>query len=174
MPRLSSRAAAVDFSGFVRVRVFVNPEGKVVHATAISGHPLLLADCETSAYYSTFSAQTENGRRVSFFTVIKYPFGTVRVPKTISGGVLNGKAISLPRPAYPAAGRAVRAGGAVSVQVLIDESGNVISANAVSGHPLLQAAAVEAALAAKFAPLLLSGVPVKVSGVITYNFVLGK
>lgn len=92
-------------------------------------------------------------------------------PKTVSGGVLNGKATSLPRPAYPPAARAVRASGAVSVQVLISESGSVISANAVSGHPLLRAAAEGAARGARFSPTLLSGQPVKVSGVITYNFV---
>lgn len=93
------------------------------------------------------------------------------VPKQISGGVLNGKATSLPKPPYPPAARAVRASGAVSVQVLIDESGNVVSASAVSGHPLLRAAAVAAARSAKFSPTMLSGQPVKVSGVITYNFV---
>ena len=93
------------------------------------------------------------------------------VPKTISGGVLNGKAVSLPKPAYPPAARAVRAGGSVSVQVLISESGSVISASAVSGHPLLRAAAEGAARGARFSPTLLSGQPVKVSGVITYNFV---
>jgi TonB family protein len=93
------------------------------------------------------------------------------VPKTISGGVLNGKAISLPKPPYPPVARAVRASGSVSVQVLIDEQGNVISASAVSGHPLLRASAVAAAHGAKFSPTVLSGQPVKVSGVITYNFV---
>jgi periplasmic protein TonB len=93
------------------------------------------------------------------------------VPKTISGGVLNGKATNLPKPPYPPAARAVRASGAVSVQVLISESGSVISANAVSGHPLLRSAAVAAARGARFSPTLLSGQPVKVSGVITYNFV---
>lgn len=93
------------------------------------------------------------------------------VPKTVSGGVLNGKATSLPKPAYPAAAKAVRAGGAVSVQVLISESGSVISANAVSGHPLLRAAAEGAARGARFSPTMLSGQAVKVSGVITYNFV---
>jgi TonB family protein len=92
-------------------------------------------------------------------------------PKTISAGVLNGKAISLPKPPYPPVAKAVRASGAVSVQVLIDEKGNVVSATAVSGHPLLQAAAVQAARGAKFSPTVLSGQPVKVSGIITYNFV---
>lgn len=92
-------------------------------------------------------------------------------PKTVSGGVLNGKATSLPKPGYPPAAKAIHAGGAVSVQVLIDESGRVVSASAVSGHPLLRAAAVSAAQGARFSPTLLSGQPVKVSGVITYNFV---
>jgi len=92
------------------------------------------------------------------------------VPKIVSGGVLNGKATSLPKPAYPAAAKAIHASGSVVVQVTIDESGRVISASAVSGHPLLKAAAVSAAQGARFSPTLLSGTPVKVSGVITYNF----
>jgi len=94
-----------------------------------------------------------------------------KLPSQISGGVLNGKAVSLPKPAYPPAALAVNAEGAVSVQVLIDENGQVISASAVSGHPLLRPAAVEAARGATFSPTLLAGTPVKVSGVITYNFV---
>lgn len=91
--------------------------------------------------------------------------------KPISGGVLNGKARSLPKPPYPPAARAVRADGAVQVQVVIDEAGNVISASAVSGHPLLRQAAAQAARGAKFSPTMLSGQPVKVQGIITYNFV---
>jgi TonB family protein len=92
--------------------------------------------------------------------------------KTISGGVLNGKAISKPQPPYPAIAKAARASGTVTVQIVVDESGRVISASAVGGHPLLQQAAVQAARQARFSPTLLSGQPVKVSGVITYNFVL--
>ena len=88
----------------------------------------------------------------------------------ISGGVLNGKAISLPEPAYPPMGRAVKASGTVVVQVTVDEKGNVISARAVSGHPLLRATSVAAALRAKFSPTKLSGEPVKVNGVVNYNF----
>ena len=92
-------------------------------------------------------------------------------PKTVSGGVVNGKAQNLPKPEYPPAALAVRASGAVNVQVTIDETGVVISAAAVSGHPLLRAAAVEAAKQARFSPTLLNGEPVKVTGVIVYNFV---
>jgi protein TonB len=89
----------------------------------------------------------------------------------ISGGVLNGKAIHLVTPPYPAIARSAHASGPVQVQVLIDENGNVVSATATSGHPLLRAAAVAAAHASKFSPTKLSGQPVKVNGVIIYNFV---
>lgn len=99
------------------------------------------------------------------------PPATPAPPKIIQGGVVNGKAISLPKPAYPASARAVRAQGAVNVQVIIDESGNVTSATAISGHALLRASAVSAARGARFSPTKLSGVPVKVSGIIIYNFV---
>ena len=90
--------------------------------------------------------------------------------RPISGGVLNGKAISLPKPAYPAIAKAARASGNVAVQIMIDEQGCVISARAASGHPLLQAAAVQAARQACFTPTRLSGVAVKVTGVIVYRF----
>jgi Gram-negative bacterial TonB protein C-terminal len=61
-------------------------------------------------------------------------------------------------------------GHTVLVQVLIDEEGNVIAAKALEGHPLLQAVSVAAAREAKFSPTLLEGEPVKVTGVIQYNF----
>jgi protein TonB len=94
-------------------------------------------------------------------------------PKTIvSGGVLNGKAISKPQPAYPAIARAARASGVVIVSVTVDESGKVISARGVSGHPLLINAAVQSAYGWRFTPTMLSGQPVKVNGTITFNFTL--
>ncbi|MEA2203654.1 MAG: hypothetical protein QOE77_430 [Blastocatellia bacterium] len=88
----------------------------------------------------------------------------------INGGVLNGKAISLPLPETPAIARSAKASGAVAVNIVIDEDGNVVSANVESGHPLLRAAAVAAAREAKFSPTKLSGQPVKVQGVLIYNF----
>ncbi|MEP6913250.1 MAG: energy transducer TonB [bacterium] len=95
-------------------------------------------------------------------------------PKRIitSSRVLNGLAISLPKPAYPSIARQARVQGAVNVQVLIDETGKVISAKAVSGSPLLMLAAQQAAFGARFSPTQLGDQAVKVSGVITYNFML--
>jgi len=89
----------------------------------------------------------------------------------ISGGVLNGKAITLPRPEYPAVARAAKASGSVTVEVTIDEDGNVVSARSVSGHPLLQSAAVTAARQARFTPTKVSGQAVKVNGVLVYTFI---
>ena len=92
--------------------------------------------------------------------------------QTIAAGVLNEKAISLPKPPYPPAARAVRAAGTVTVEVLVDFDGSVISAIATTGHPLLRAAAVSAARSARFRPEVSNGKPVKVSGVVNYEFVL--
>lgn len=92
-------------------------------------------------------------------------------PYTVPGGVLNGKAISVPITEYPTAARAAKASGNVIVKVLVDVDGYVVVASAGSGHPLLRAAAETAARAAKFSPTLLGGESVKVSGVITYYFV---
>ena len=90
----------------------------------------------------------------------------------ISVGQLNAKAVRLPKPLYPETARRMRAGGVVVVQVTVDESGKVVSANAVSGHATLRDAAVAAARQARFAPALVSGKPMRVSGFITYNFSL--
>ncbi|MGZ8843798.1 MAG: TonB family protein, partial [Pyrinomonadaceae bacterium] len=96
--------------------------------------------------------------------------GGVLKGKNIEGGVLNGKAASLPVPAYPSIARAAGAEGNVIVRVTIDEGGNIIEAQAVSGHPLLQAAAVSAAREAKFTPTRLEGKPVRVRGSLVYTF----
>lgn len=92
--------------------------------------------------------------------------------KPISGGVLNGTAISLPPPIYPDTARRMRTAGTVTVEVILDETGKVVSANATTGPTILRDAAVQAALKAKFSPTKLSGQPVKVSGVINYKFAL--
>ena len=88
------------------------------------------------------------------------------------GGVLNGKAILLAQPAYPAEAKASRAQGTVPVRVLVDELGRVVKATAESGPQALRSAAVDAARRCRFTPTLLSGRPVKVTGIVNYNFTL--
>lgn len=96
------------------------------------------------------------------------PPDRLRLPSTI----ISSKIIVKPAPAYPPIAKQVGARGTVTVEILIDERGHVISAQATSGHPLLRAAAQGSAYQARFSPTSVSGQPVKVSGVITYNFVL--
>jgi protein TonB len=67
---------------------------------------------------------------------------------------------------------AAQVSGPVVVEITVDEEGNVISARAVSGHPLLRDAAVEAARQWNFTPTTLQGEPVKVIGTLTFNFTL--
>jgi TonB family protein len=96
------------------------------------------------------------------------PRSTVRV----SGQVLQGKALTKITPEYPTLARSIHVGGPVAVEVVISQNGQVESAHAISGHPLLMQAAVEAAKHWRFEPTLLSGVAVRVTGVITFVFKL--
>jgi Ca-activated chloride channel family protein len=88
----------------------------------------------------------------------------------VSGGVLNGKAVSLPKPVYPLAAKNMGVTGTVIVEVTLDETGKVISARALSGHQLLLNACVNAARQARFSPTTVSGQAVRVLGTITYTF----
>jgi len=100
------------------------------------------------------------------------PEPTPRGPQKISSGVLQGMALKRPKPTYPPIARAARASGAVVVQVVISEDGRVEEAVVQSGHPLLRDAALQSARQWVFRPTTLSGVPVKVQGVLTFNFTL--
>ena len=92
-------------------------------------------------------------------------------PSPTSIGILNGRAISLQKPAYPDEARKAHASGTVVVEIEIDECGNVSSAKAISGPAILRKACESAARGAKFTPTVVNGSPIRVTGVIQYNFV---
>lgn len=94
--------------------------------------------------------------------------------KSISGGALNGRALNLPQPSYPDPAKRAHLSGLVTVEVVVDETGKVISAQATGGPSMLRDPAVQAAMKARFSPTLLSGQPVKVTGVINYKFTLAQ
>lgn len=187
-PVYSEEAKAAKIQGTVRIEVLVDEQGTVISAEPVIGqaaivklgdgstktiepepvNPILIESAQQAAMAAKFSPTLLGDVPVKVRGVLTYRFA---VMSDINGGILNGKATSLPLPKYPAAAAAVRASGQVSVQITIGENGEVESASAVSGHPLLRAAAVEAARMAKFSPTLLSGNPVKVTGVVVYNFV---
>ena len=92
--------------------------------------------------------------------------------RTSDGGVLNGKALRLPKPPYPREAREKRAAGIVRVQVIIDETGRVVHACASSGPSVLHQVTERSAYGALFSPTTRDGEPIKVTGVITYSFKL--
>lgn len=95
------------------------------------------------------------------------PEGAPKSSETIEGHI-----VKHPQPEYPARAKAVRAQGTVAVKVMIDEKGKVIAAQIETGHPLLRASALKAAREAEFTPIVFKGQPVKIVGVILYNFTL--
>ncbi len=193
---ISAEDEAAGIDGEIKIALDINKSGEVTNAVVYiapmwpcgvelySRVNSVMREAEKAVRTYKFSPAMKDGKpietKVGLTMLIgkmyrekkssKWPLDP-NVSKPISGGVINGKAIALPKPSYPIEAKRANAGGAVSIQVLISEDGNVLSAQAVSGSPLLQFAAREAACGAKFSPTLLLGNPVKVSGVIVYNFV---
>ena len=195
---LPQSAVEAELSGTISVAVRVDETGKPTTAVLTTG-PLwpcgasvptkaiedLSVELSQAMMKLQFKPAMQDGKAVAKDVLLKLTLKNPKLapqividpatgkpkPVQISGGVLNGKAKSMPRPSYPAAARARGESGGVAVQVLIDENGKVVRAGGVQGAPLLRMAAREAACDAKFDPTRLSGNPVKVSGVLTYNFV---
>lgn len=90
----------------------------------------------------------------------------------VSEGVLKGMAVRRQVPVYSQIAKTAHAAGLVQVMVTISEDGKVIDAQVLNGHPLLRQSALDAARQWIFTPTTLSGVPVKVQGVLSFNFLL--
>ncbi|HEX2491433.1 MAG TPA: TonB family protein, partial [Blastocatellia bacterium] len=180
-------AKQVTASGEVRVEVIIGENGRVISARAVSGHPALRSAAEDAASLWVFKPAEVGGKPVQVPGTLTFVFNLPQPPTsvppadtgaetakrlTVSGGVLQGKAIKKVQPPYPPIAKAARASGAVQVQVTISETGEVIEASVISGHPLLRDAALQAARQWLFKPTELSGVPVKVQGILTFNFTL--
>lgn len=197
--QISAEDEAAGIDGKLKIAVDVNRSGEVTNAVVYIGPAWpcngdldkrvrqIIKDVEKAVRDFKFSPKIKDGKPAETRLGLTMAIGgssrepavkappsdndAPKVPKLVVGGVVNGKALSLPKPAYPFEAREARAGGAVHVQVLISEEGKIISAQAIDGHPLLQFAARSAACGAKFSKTSLQGQPVKVSGIITYNFI---
>jgi protein TonB len=104
---------------------------------------------------------------------------TVAVPKAatpqrirVSQGVVEGNAISQPKPLYPSMAKMARVQGQVVLQAIISKTGVIENLRVVSGHPMLQQAALDAVRQWRYRPYLLNGEPVEVETTITVNFTL--
>jgi TonB family protein len=180
-------AKQINASGEVQVSIVIGENGRVVEAKAIKGHPVLRSAAEDAARKWVFKPTEVGGRPVPVQGTLSFVFmppppptsvppaaASAETPEklNVSGGVLQGNAIKRVQPPYPPIAKAARASGPVQVQVTIGETGDVIEASVISGHPLLRDAALQAARQWLFKPTELSGVPVKVQGILTFNFML--
>jgi hypothetical protein len=89
----------------------------------------------------------------------------------VNVGVMNSRARSLTKPAYPSAAKKAGVAGRVEIQILIDEEGNVLEAKAISGPSVLRSPALSAALQSTFNPVKVGDKPVRAFGTIIYNFI---
>lgn len=155
---------AKDFcaDGKVEVEVLIGEDGKVISAKAISGDELLQNSAVEAAQKAKFG-RTADGLPVK--GVVVYNFVPER--KCIVVGIVNNKAKYLPKPVYP---KNCRCQGIIKVRIVVDMSGNVISARIDSGNPLLRISAVEAARKTKFSPILINALPIFVVAFLEYKF----
>jgi len=187
-------AKDAGIGGKITVRVMVGESGEVLSVDEATGpaklckggnnDPRLVAlrnSVIEAVKQAKFSPGMKDGKPVKATIWLNMTFdpseegpATDSQKKVVRVGVVTGKALRLPKPDYPGAARASRAGGPVTVRVVVDEKGDVFSAEAVSGHPLLRSAAVSVACDAKFSPTEIEGKAVRVTGVLTYNFWPGR
>ena len=96
-----------------------------------------------------------------------------RVLPRVSGHCFDGCPVSVVKPYYSNEARRLRIWGQVKVEAVVDETGKVIYARAVSGQPLLRQAAEQAARVSSYQPKKTCGdKPIKFRWTITYNFIL--
>jgi TonB family protein len=193
--KISAEDEAAGISGTIKLAINISKTGAVKDVTVFGAPDWPCAPEEAVRLRAVIEGAKEAVRKFTFAPAIKEgkPVDSrlgvaIRVGRAardvedkaagevqqVSGGVINGKALSLPAPVYPAETKAAGVEGTVKIRVLIDETGKVISAQPEEGRRELHAPSRAAACEAKFAPTLLGGRPVKVSGFIVYNFVLRR
>jgi TonB family protein len=124
-----------------------------------------------------FEPVKKDGKAVEERLSIGYRLRPLKLPlseeerRIVSVGVANGRTTKLEKPDYPEAARSAGLRGAITVQVLVDETGSVVSAGAIAGHPQFAASGMKAACSARFSPMTLRNEPAKMLGLIVYNFV---
>ena len=93
-------------------------------------------------------------------------------PTPVSGGVIEGYLVKRVQPLYPHMAQLAGVQGDVILQAMIDREGNIVQLQAVSGHPMLVPASVDAVRQWRYRPYRLNGEPVEVETQITVRFIL--
>ena len=171
MPDFSQEEKKIKTPVAISVKISIDEKGNVTTAKACSGHPLLRTKAEKAALKAKFRVTKLSGTPVKVNCILVYNFNPPESDLVVTAEFPQAIIKLIPKPEYPESARFVNAFGEVSVEVVVDRAGNVESAKAISGHPLLRSASEKAALQAKFKPLTLSGKPVKVRTYLIYKFV---
>lgn len=165
---------AKDFcvSGTISVAVEINEKGDVISAKAISGDKLLHQAAVEASQKATFQQTRNRGIPIKIKGIVAYNF--VPEIKCLVVGIVNDKALYLPKPQTPNLNQPkhlqIKTEHIVTVQIIIDESGKVVRARAISGHLLLRAACENAARQATFSPSFINGPTIKISALLVYKF----
>jgi periplasmic protein TonB len=109
-------------------------------------------------------------RRNTQPSVIHPATDPIRVSSTYAEGMLLKKTM----PTYPAIAKATRTEGTVVLQARISRSGTIENLHVVSGHPMLQMAALDAVKEWRYRPYLLNGQPIEVETTINVIFKLAQ
>ena len=191
-PVYPAETAQLGYGGTVKLAIKVDKKGnvKILQAWGPNAPCSNLSDARLkkireavmdAARKVEFEPPLEEGKPTEIEMTISYSFDAAGKPartrdlsetkgRIVDAGVLMGRVKHLARPDYPAGARANRLSGAVPVSVLVDVDGKVIAASALGGHRMLQDSAIDAACRSSIEPVQLSGVPVQVTGVITFTF----
>lgn len=176
-PQYPSKAAKMHISGKVVIGITIDEDGNVADFRAISGNEMLVPTAIEAALNAKFEPARlvgEPRRPVKSVGQITYNFVLDKekrrnISRLSNIGIVNGRAIYLPKPKYSRRANIACASGKVKVEVLIGESGTVLHAKAISGNKLLVTSAVRAAEQARFGPMV-DGPPIKYRGILIYNF----
>ena len=91
-------------------------------------------------------------------SLLATPVETPKLSRSVvSQGVTGGKLLLQVQPQYPANARAMRLNGTVTMVARISKTGTVSKVDVISGHPMLNAAAVDAVRRWKYEPFKLNG-----------------
>ncbi|MFY9223693.1 MAG: energy transducer TonB [Blastocatellia bacterium] len=188
-PEYPRAAKEQNVEGDVIVQITIDEEGKVSNARAMSGHELLVDAAVEAAKQWTFKPTKLNDHdvKVSGILTFRFKLGSLAATTTSLGesqtdeniikrseGVIRGLATNRVSPEYPRAAKEQNVEGDVTVQIIINEEGKVVSAKATSGHELLQDVSVTAAKGWTFKPFELEGKPTRVSANLSFRFKLGS
>lgn len=170
-PDLSQEARDFCASGKVEVEVLISENGSVIKAEAISGDDLLLDSAVEAVKKAKFSPTAEI--RVETRGIVVYNF-LAEKKCIVLNRFVNKRALNIPKPEVTNLNRQrhlqIKEDQTVTIQIVVDESGKVIYAKAISGNPLLRGACENSARQAKFAPTFIDPGPIKVKALLTYKF----